>query len=206
VWAMAGRSLCDPAGADHTVPERPAEREKFALSIVEMCKDRTDGQRLDFMAYLSRETAPCDGQLDHDAQAFMSWDDVRGLVTTGFDLGSHTMTHPILSNVSPSQLCRELRESRATIESHTGAKCRALAYPNGRSRDISELVVSETGKAGYELAFTVSNRWCRRDSDPLKLDRIAPPGHSSLPTFALHASGWRQFIAARKIVPASQSA
>jgi peptidoglycan/xylan/chitin deacetylase (PgdA/CDA1 family) len=195
VWAWTGASLDDPSGAVHTVPKRPAERETLALSIVGACKNCSDARRREFMAYLARETEHCNLLQDRDAQAFMSWDDARGLAAAGFDLGSHTVSHPILSNVSPEQLREELRESRVAIEAHTGAPCRTLAYPNGRSRDISRLVLTETAEAGYELAFTVSNRWCRRTSKPLQLDRISPPGHSSVPTFALHASGWRQWLA-----------
>ena len=194
VWAWRGASLEDPAGAVHAVPERSADREVLALLIVEQCKNCDEGRRRDFMAYLARETQECDPLQDRDAQAFMSWDDVRRLANAGFDLGSHSASHPILSNVSTAQLRQELRESRTAIESHTGAPCRALAYPNGRLRDINELVLTETAQAGYEFAFLVSNRWCRRNSDRLQLDRISPPGHSSLPTFALHASGWRQWL------------
>ncbi|MFY9737950.1 MAG: polysaccharide deacetylase family protein [Candidatus Cybelea sp.] len=192
-WPRA--TLQDPAGVAQAVPDRPEAREAMALAIVEACKNCSDARRREFMTYLALETKDCDPLQDREAQGFMSWDDVRGLADAGFDIGSHTASHPILSNLSREQLRDELRESRAEIETRTGARCRALAYPNGRTRDISELVLSETAAAGYEFAFTVSNRWCRRASDALALDRVSPPGHSSLPTFALHASGWRQWLA-----------
>lgn len=195
LFAWTKPSIEDPAGTIRTLSDRPEERAASALAIVEACKNCSDARRREFMTYLARETQDCDPVLDLDAQAFMSWDDVRGLANAGFDLGSHTVSHPILSNTSMQETRNELRDSRAAIEARTGARCRALAYPNGRSRDIGERVRRETAEAGYELAFTVSNRWCARASDPLALDRIAPPGHSSLPTFALHASGWREWLA-----------
>ncbi len=171
-----------------------AAREALALSIVESCKNCNDGRRRDFLAYLAGETPHAEPLQDSAVQEFMSWNDVRGLSAAGFELGSHTMTHPILSNISSEDLEWELRESRAAIELQTGVRCKALAYPNGRTRDIADTVLAAATDAGYELAFTVSNQWCPRTRDALQLDRISPPSYSSLATFAFHASGCRQLF------------
>ena len=194
ICAWTSASLDGPTAGTSVVPTDRTEREYFALSVVEECKNVDDARRRDFVAYLARETPACNPCGDDEAQAFMTWDDVRALGTSGFDLGSHTVTHPILSNLPPDALQRELRESRSAIEAHTGRPCVALAYPNGRPRDIGAEVEAETAKAGYEFAFTVSNRWCKRDADPFNLDRISPPGHAGRATFAVHASGFRQLI------------
>jgi peptidoglycan/xylan/chitin deacetylase (PgdA/CDA1 family) len=194
VCAWTASTLDGPDGTTHAMPKISAERESLALSIVEECKNIGDARRLDFIAYLVTKTPSCNPLADSDAQNFMSWDDVRALGAAGFDLGSHTVTHPILRSLSPSDLRRELRESRSTIEARTGRPCTALAYPNGRSRDIDGSVLAETAEAGYDYAFTVSNRWCRRSSEDLQLDRVSPPGHTDLATFALHASGFRQWL------------
>lgn len=195
VLAWAGNSLEAPNQTVRAVPGPRAAREALALSIVEACKNCDDARRREFIAYLARETPRAAIMLDSAVQEFMSWADVRALAAKGFDIGSHTVTHPILSQLSQADLRRELQESRACIEAQTGLPCNALAYPNGRSRDIAANVLAATADAGYELAFTVSNRWCPRTQEALQLDRIAPPGHSSLPTFALHASGSRQWLA-----------
>ncbi|HEY6298587.1 MAG TPA: polysaccharide deacetylase family protein [Candidatus Binatus sp.] len=193
VLAWTGTSLDDPNGTV-LVPESQEARRTLALSVVEACKNSTDARRREFMAYLARETPQCDPLLDPGVQAFMTWNDVRALSAAGFDLGSHTVTHPILSNLEPEQLREELLESRAAIEMQTGLQCTALAYPNGLSRDFSDLVVAATAQAGYDFAFTVSNRWCLRARDPLRLDRVGSPGHRDIATFALHASGCRRWF------------
>lgn len=206
VTAWTTATLDGPAGGAHAIPQDRAEREWSALGIVEECKNVSDAQRRDFIAYLARETCGCDPRQDVEAQSFMSWDDVRALAAAGFDLGSHTVTHPILGSLSDDDLRRELRESRAAIEAHTDRPCTTLAYPNGRTRDIGGLVLAETAAAGYEYAFTVSNRWCNRAADALQIDRISPPGHADLATFTVHASGFRQFLtsAANRAKPASR--
>lgn len=195
VCAWPNATMEGPAGDRHAVPESSQEREWLAHAIVEECKNATDGGRRDFIARLARETPSCDPLQDDDAQRFMSWDEARGLGTAGFDLGSHTVTHPILRSLGADELRRELSESRAVIEKQTGRPCTALAYPNGRARDIGAAVLAATAEAGYEYAFTVSDRWCNRSAAPLAIDRISPPGHADLPTFAVHASGFRHFIA-----------
>jgi peptidoglycan/xylan/chitin deacetylase (PgdA/CDA1 family) len=194
VLAWNGRSVEDPAGRFRVVPEEPATREELALEIVEACKDCSDTRRREFLAYLAGETPLCNPLQDPVAQEIMSWDDVRALAAAGFDLGSHTVTHAILSNVSPDQLVRELCDSRSAIELQTNRQCTALAYPGGRLRDLVPMVLDATAGAGYDCAFVVSDRWCSRSSGALQLDRISPPGHSNLATFAFHASGSRRWF------------
>jgi peptidoglycan/xylan/chitin deacetylase (PgdA/CDA1 family) len=204
VCAWTAPTLDGPAETTRAIPQNPMEREAVALSIVEECKSLPNAQRLAFIADLARETPSCDPLVDAGAQSFMSWDDVRALAAAGFDLGSHTVTHPILRSLSPDDLRRELRESRTAVEARTGVRCAALAYPNGRARDIDAAVLAETAAAGYDWAFTVSDRWCRPTAEALQLDRISPPGHADLATFALHASGFRQWLrsAANRAEPA----
>jgi peptidoglycan/xylan/chitin deacetylase (PgdA/CDA1 family) len=194
VLAWTGASLDDPAGETRTVPERPAAREALGFAMVEACKNCSDTRRREFLTYLASETPHCDPLRDPDVQEFMSWNEVRGLAAAGFDLGSHTVSHPILSNVSPEPLRAELRESRAAIEAQTGRQCTALAYPNGRARDVTDAVLMAAADAGYDLAVTVSNRWSGRTTDALQVDRISTPGHSNRATFALHASGSRRWL------------
>jgi peptidoglycan/xylan/chitin deacetylase (PgdA/CDA1 family) len=194
ICAWTAPTLDGPNGKAHRIPQDPSERAMLALALVEECKDSSAAHRDDFLAYLARDTPDFDPHQDADAQSFMTWDDVRTLAAAGFDLGSHTVTHPILRSLSPEDLRRELRESRAAIEAQTGRPCKALAYPNGRARDISGRVLAETAAAGYDYAFTVSNRWCRRTADWLQLDRISPPGRADIATFAMHASGLRHWL------------
>lgn len=194
VVAWPWTSLQAPDGRVHVLAEAQHAREAVALTLVEACKNCTDARRREFVAYLARETPQCNPLRDPISQDFMSWDDVRALSAAGFDLGSHTVTHPILSSLEPEALWEELIESRTMIEAQTGLPCTTLAYPNGRSRDIADRVLATASEAGYDFAFTVSNRWCSRTRDNLRIDRVAPPGHSDAATFAFHASGCRQWF------------
>ena len=88
----------------------------------------------------------------------LSWDELRLLADAGWELGSHTCSHPHLSRLGDDELERELVESRRRIEDELGRPCRSLAYPYG---DHDDRVVRAAGAAGYEAACTVPRRLTR---------------------------------------------
>ena len=82
----------------------------------------------------------------------MDWDELRALAERGFEIGSHTVSHPHLPRLSEAEIDRELRESRARCEERLGRTCRFLAYPYGE-HDARVKVLAE--RAGYDAAFTL---------------------------------------------------
>jgi peptidoglycan/xylan/chitin deacetylase (PgdA/CDA1 family) len=60
---------------------------------------------------------------------FMTWAEVRELSRHGVEIGSHTVSHPELYNMTESQVEDELRLSKRTIEDNLGAPVRSFAYP-----------------------------------------------------------------------------
>jgi peptidoglycan/xylan/chitin deacetylase (PgdA/CDA1 family) len=85
----------------------------------------------------------------------MSWDQLRELADGGWEIGSHTRTHPHLTEVDDETLRAELVESKATAEDRMGRPCPTIAYPYG---DYDERVVAAAGAAGYAAAGTLPAR------------------------------------------------
>ena len=83
----------------------------------------------------------------------MDWDELRWLSHRGWEIGSHTCSHPHLPEEDDAVLEFELGRSRETLEEHMGAPCRSLAYPYG---DVDRRVVEATRRAGYASAGTLS--------------------------------------------------
>ena len=79
----------------------------------------------------------------------MSWDELGALGEAGWELGSHTCSHPRLSIISDADLARELSESKRACEHALGRPCRTIAYPYG---DADARVVAATVTAGYDAA------------------------------------------------------
>jgi peptidoglycan/xylan/chitin deacetylase (PgdA/CDA1 family) len=82
----------------------------------------------------------------------MSWADLALLREHGWEVGSHTRTHPRLTRLNDEELGRELRDSKLELESGLGAVCTSLAYPYG---DHDARVVQAARRAGYVAAGTL---------------------------------------------------
>ena len=82
---------------------------------------------------------------------FLDAGQIRALQQSGFEFGSHTVTHPLLTGLPPGQQFDELLNSKRELENVTGGPVRCVAYPGGDFDAMTEL---SAVKAGYALAFT----------------------------------------------------
>ncbi|HEX8074998.1 MAG TPA: polysaccharide deacetylase family protein [Thermoleophilaceae bacterium] len=94
------------------------------------------------------------GAHEHEL-ACMSWEELRGLADDGWEVGSHTCSHPHLTQLDDARLDDELRRSRAECEARMGRGCESIAYPYG---DVDERVVRAAGRAGYRFGVTLPSR------------------------------------------------
>ena len=86
--------------------------------------------------------------------ACMSWSDLRSLAEAGWEIGSHTHTHPHLTALGDEELDEELTRSRACCEEELGRACRTLAYPFSA---YDRRVMDRARVAGYEAAVILDN-------------------------------------------------
>lgn len=105
---------------------------------------------------------------EHETELLpLSWGELRRLGDAGWEVGSHTCSHPFLSRLDQAELERELGESRRRVEQELGRPCRSLAYPYG---DHDERVVRAAAAAGYQAGCIVPRRLTR--PAPLAWPRI----------------------------------
>jgi peptidoglycan/xylan/chitin deacetylase (PgdA/CDA1 family) len=83
----------------------------------------------------------------------MSWDDLGRLVDSGWEIGSHTRTHPRLTQLDGAALGAELGESRRECIERLGGPCDSIAYPYG---DVDERVAQQAAAAGYLCGASLS--------------------------------------------------
>ena len=81
---------------------------------------------------------------------YISWEQLRILESAGHEVQSHTVSHGRLTDMPPSQLDREMRESRATIEREMHHPVEVVAYPFGI---YDERVMRAASAAGYEFGL-----------------------------------------------------
>lgn len=94
------------------------------------------------------------GPAEHaDELRAMSWDTLRALAASGWEIGAHTRSHPHLCRLEFEAILAELQQSRAICERQLGIACRSVAYPFG---DADGRVRSAAATAGYEAAAGLS--------------------------------------------------
>lgn len=99
----------------------------------------------------------------------IDWDTVLFLDRNGFQIGSHSRTHPYLENLSSIECYNELLGSRVALEDALGHEILHLAYPYGSYNDI---VISSAQRAGYAMAFTDHPAFTSYRDDPYLIPRI----------------------------------
>ena len=90
--------------------------------------------------------------------AGMTWDQVGELRDDGWEIGSHTRTHPHLTTLGDVALTEELERSRAELAECLGEDCRSIAYPYG---DVDARVVEAARRAGYTTGAGLPQRMPR---------------------------------------------
>lgn len=110
----------------------------------------------------------------------MDWDEVKALANDGFEVGSHTRTHPVLTELERYQAEEEITLSKEDLESRLGIPVDFFAYPYGRyDSDISALVQ----KIGHRAACSTEPGFNNNTTDLFGLRRIEIMGGDSFRSF-----------------------
>lgn len=84
----------------------------------------------------------------------VDWDDLARLARLGWEIGSHTCTHPRLTQLDDDALMSELQASREQCSTGLGQECRAVAYPYG---DVDVRVAGAAKRVGYVAGAALSS-------------------------------------------------
>lgn len=88
----------------------------------------------------------------------LSWTQLNEMHRQGLDVGSHTVSHPLLSRLTQQEIEEELEESANKIKQRMGFMPRGICYPNGRLEDVNEAVITAAQQVGYQYGLlAVSN-------------------------------------------------
>ncbi len=99
--------------------------------------------------------------------------ELREMADSGLmEIGSHTVTHPILSSISDEESWKELTRSKAQIEEGIGRTVNCFCYPNGMAGDYRPSQVQQVAQAGYACSVIAQFGMVNRASDRYQLPRI----------------------------------
>lgn len=85
---------------------------------------------------------------------YMNEEQLKSLVSSGNELGSHTVNHPSLEKLKGESLKSELVKSKTTLEKIAGEPIISFCYPAGK---YGEDTVKAVKDAGYEYAVTTKS-------------------------------------------------
>jgi peptidoglycan/xylan/chitin deacetylase (PgdA/CDA1 family) len=112
----------------------------------------------------------------------LGWEELGALADAGWEVGSHTRSHPHLTTLGDDALQAELGESRAAVAAALGRPCRSIAYPYG---DMDRRVVDAARAAGYEAGGAIGST---RPPSRLDWPRVGVYQRDTAARFALKAS------------------
>jgi peptidoglycan/xylan/chitin deacetylase (PgdA/CDA1 family) len=108
-----------------------------------------------------------------------TWEELERLDPRVVTIGSHTLTHPILTSLTAEETETETRESRVALEKRLDRPVSLFCYPNG---DLNASAL-ESARRHYRSAVTV---------DPGMINGSADP--HLLPRYAVHARRTRRLV------------
>ena len=107
-----------------------------------------------------------------NAQLFMGWEHAQALLVEGMEIGSHTLTHPILSQLENEQHRAEIVDSKSILEERLNCTINSIAYPVGRYYCYNENSIKYTTAAGYKVGFNNEPGFHRSISNSLDMNRF----------------------------------
>jgi peptidoglycan/xylan/chitin deacetylase (PgdA/CDA1 family) len=102
----------------------------------------------------------------------LDWDGVRALADGGIEIGSHAVTHAILSRMEARQAEEEIRTSRRKLEAEIRRPVVGFAFPNGHRGDFLTEHLASVRDDGYLYACTAETGCNLPGCDPYLLRRI----------------------------------
>lgn len=86
------------------------------------------------------------------AEMVMSWDELKALPASLVSLGSHSLTHPAISELDAERARAEIVDSRQQLAKLSGREVVEFSFPYG-DHDASTLAMCRA--AGYQAAYSV---------------------------------------------------
>jgi peptidoglycan/xylan/chitin deacetylase (PgdA/CDA1 family) len=123
-----------------------------------------------------------------DQPGFLSSEQVQELVVAGWEIGSHSFSHPNLAQVDGEALRRETEGSRQWLMNRFGRPIDSFAYPYGISSHAAQRWVR---KAGYQAAMGVGALTRHRLEHRFYLTRFPVDAKRTLDDFARFLP-WRE--------------
>ena len=108
--------------------------------------------------------------IDRELSAYMTWEQIRELQSSGVTIGSQTHTHPHMHRLSDEEVRAEISTSNGRFIEELGLRPELFAYPYG---EYSQFVIDAVKDAGFRAAFGQNSGIMHSADDQFQLPRFA---------------------------------
>ncbi len=110
--------------------------------------------------------------INDEAGKYLSQSQIDEMERNDISFGSHTISHRILTRLTNEEVVREIRDSKAVLESRLGRNVNSFAYPVGTRADFNEQIIGIVKTCRY--SYACSNMYGMNDekADLFALKRI----------------------------------
>jgi peptidoglycan/xylan/chitin deacetylase (PgdA/CDA1 family) len=103
----------------------------------------------------------------------LTWEEAKEMQSSGLvTIGSHTLSHPILTRLTNNEAREEIVKSKIIVEEKLDCAVDLFAYPNGEVNDFDGDIVEMLVNAGYYAACTTVPGAAGSGVDLYRLPRI----------------------------------
>jgi peptidoglycan/xylan/chitin deacetylase (PgdA/CDA1 family) len=104
---------------------------------------------------------------------FMNWSQIKEVSTKKITIGSHTMNHNTLANLSEDEQREELKQSKNVLESKVDKTINSVAYPVGGPTAFSKVTTEIAKDVGYKLGYSFINGYYQNsDINRFEIKRV----------------------------------
>jgi peptidoglycan/xylan/chitin deacetylase (PgdA/CDA1 family) len=172
----------------------PVDRLRAALELVALLRTLSNSERRKCCALLERKIGLPQNAL---SSRVLTWEEILTMHQAGIAFGSHTLTHPVVSQLTHQELEQELGSSKCLLEKKLGIPVLDFAFPFGKASDRSPLALEILSRFGYRSAVTTVAGVNTPHVNPFELRRLQVGSNGSLARFAFDLG--RAFLRADEV-------
>lgn len=174
-------------------------RDRLGMSIrglVRALNSASNDDRNRFLETVKSEFGGYSGQ-----RLLMNWNEIKQMANSGFEIGSHTMSHIPLTDISETKAVKEITVSKHMIGKKIGKEISGFCYPRGAYSKQLALLVQQ---GGYDYAVSTQFGSNTPITSPYALKRRNMSDYPDLRRFfpvsmhLLELSGWLDSILTKR--------
>lgn len=155
IYSIDDTELAIPeTGKNYSLNINKKSRTRVMEEICEDLKLLPNNTRESVLKRLNSKYADVVNAIDTRPSRMLSWQQIKEMSNSIISIGSHTVSHPVLTKLNSKELEYELSESKRILEEKLGCPVNSISYPNGNSDSFNDDVISKLKEIGYKVAFT----------------------------------------------------